>query len=130
MLELDKKFLAELESTWVQKLKVFLYHAGCSGTKVSVETEFNLDNTLELLESNFSQVYTPKTDLIHLQNGRLTRIIKADHTWQEKIRYIFSSDEIQDRCGCGTSFAFEKKVPKIDLEKLKMMRQNFTRNSP
>lgn len=125
MLELDKKFLKELQDAWVQKLKVFLYQAGCSGTKVSVETEFELDETLELLESNFSQVYTPKTDLIHLQNGRITRTIKADHTGQEKVRYIFTSEEIQDRCGCGTSFAFEKKKPKIDLEKLRAMRENF-----
>ena len=99
--------------------------AGCSGIKVSVETEFELDETLELLESNFSQIYTPKTDLIHLQNGRITRTIKADHTGQEKVRYIFTSEEIQDRCGCGTSFAFEKKKPKIDLEKLRAMRENF-----
>ncbi len=146
MLELDKKFLAELEGTWVQKLKVFLYEAGCSGMKVSVETEFEVtDELVELPPPNlplsweewsFSppvreglgegiKIYTPKTDLIHLQNGRITRIIKADHTGQEKVRYIFTSEEIQDRCGCGTSFAFEKKKPKIDLEKLRAMRENF-----
>lgn len=142
MLELDKKFLAELENTWVQKLKVFLYQAGCSGTKVSVETDFEVtDELVELPPPNLPlsgeewsssdpvregiKIYIPKTDLIHLQNGRLTRTLKADHTGQEKVRYIFTSEEIQDRCGCGTSFAFEKKKPKIDLEKLKIMRENF-----
>jgi Fe-S cluster assembly iron-binding protein IscA len=125
MLELDKKFLKELEEAWVQKLKVFLYEAGCSGTKVSVETEFQRDESVEHLESNFSQLYTPKSDAIHLRNGRLTKTVKADHTGQEKVRYIFSSEEIQERCGCGTSFAFEKKKPKIDLEKLRKMRENF-----
>ena len=125
MFKLDKKFLVELQEAWVEKLKVFLYQAGCSGIKVSVETEFEQDENLSLLESNFSQVYTPKTDLIHLQNGRLTKTVKADHTGQEKIRYIFTSEEIKDRCGCGTSFAFEKKKPIIDIEKLKAMRENF-----
>ena len=125
MLELDKKFLTELQDAWVQKLKVFLYEAGCSGTKVGVENDFEINETLELLESNFSQLYTPKLDAIHLQNGRLTKTLKADHTGQEKVRYIFTSEKIQDRCGCGTSFAFEKKVPKIDFGKLKMMREKF-----
>ena len=127
MLQLDKKFLSELEDIWIKKIKVFLYEAGCSGKKVWVETDFEIDESLELLESNFSHIYTPKTDIQHLQDGRLTRTIKADHTEKEKIRYIFTSNEIQDRCGCGTSFAFEKKKPKIDFEKLKHMKANFNK---
>jgi hypothetical protein len=46
----------------------------------------------------------------------------------KQIRYIFSSEEVEDRCGCGTSFAFEKPAPKINLEKLKNMRENFLKN--
>ncbi len=60
-----------------------------------------------------------------MENARITRTVTADHTGEAKVRYIFVSDEIEERCGCGTSFAFEKKVPKINLEKLKMMRENF-----
>ena len=55
----------------------------------------------------------------------ITRTVTADHTGQEKTRYIFSNPKVEDRCGCGTSFAFEKKVPKIDLEKLKLLRERF-----
>lgn len=127
MLQLDKKFLAELEESWVEKLKVFLYEAGCSWKKVWVEAEFDIDEDLEILESNFSQIFIPHTDRVYLENGRLTRTSKADHTGKEKIRYIFTSEEIQDRCGCGTSFAFEKKKPKIDFEKLKNMKANFNK---
>jgi len=90
-----------------------------------VETEFDIDNSLKLLKSNFPSLYVPQTDAKHLQNGRLTRIIKADHTGKEKIRYIFTSNEIQERCSCGTSFAFEKKKPQIDFEKLKQMKAYF-----
>ena len=125
MFLLDKKFLSELESNWVKKLKVFLYEAGCSGKKVWVETDFETDESLKLLESNFSHIYAPQTDIKYLQDGRLTRTVKADHTGKEKIRYIFTSNEILDRCGCGTSFAFEKKKPQIDFEKLKNMKKIF-----
>ena len=44
---------------------------------------------------------------------------------KEKNRYIFSNEKILDRCGCGTSFSFEKKKVKIDLEKLKKLKENF-----
>lgn len=128
MLELDKKFLAELRQSWVQKIKIFLYEAGCSGNKIGVETEFEITDDLEICELGIDtqiQLYIPKTDISYLKNGRITKTVKADHTGQEKIRYIYTSDIVQDRCGCGTSFAFEKKKPKIDLEKLKKMRENF-----
>lgn len=125
MLQLDKKFLAELQESWVQKLKVFLYEAGCSGKKVWVETKFEVDDSLTSVPVPWIQIYIPKTDRVHLENGRITRTVKADHTGKEKVRYIFTSNEIQDRCWCGTSFAFEKKKPQIDFEKLKNMKANF-----
>ena len=127
MLQLDNKFLAELQASWVQKLKIFLYESGCSWKKVWVETEFDIDENLLRWESNFSSLYIPKTDIAHLENGRITKTVKADHTWKEKIRYIFTSDEIQDRCWCGTSFAFEKKKPRIDFDKLKNIKAVFSK---
>ncbi|MGB2111463.1 MAG: hypothetical protein ACPHY8_06730 [Patescibacteria group bacterium] len=47
------------------------------------------------------------------------------HLQGVKDKYIFSNPKIQDRCGCGTSFSFEKKVPKIDLEKLRLLKDRF-----
>ena len=67
----------------------------------------------------------PKTDKQYLENASITRVVVADHTGVAKTRDIFASDDVEDRCGCGTSFAFEKPAPKIDLEKLKQMRENF-----
>jgi len=135
MLQLDNKFLAELQASWVQKLKIFLYEAGCSWKKVWVETEFEVTDDLEISELGTGtlvpvpgiQIYIPKTDIAHLENGRITKTVKADHTWKEKIRYIFTSDEIQDRCWCGTSFAFEKKKPRIDFDKLKNIKAVFSK---
>ena len=126
MLQLDKKTVSEFQEAWVKKLKVFFYEAGCSGTKINMETEFQVDETLDELESAYEfHLYVPKTDTQYLANASITRVKKADHTGIEKIRYIFASDDVEDRCGCGTSFAFEKPSPKIDLEKLRQLRQNF-----
>ncbi len=126
MLQLDKKTITEFEEAGVKKLKVFFYEAGCSGTKINMETEFEITSEIQELKTEYwFWLYVPKTDFKYLENANITRVVKADHTGEEKTRYIFSSDEIEDRCGCGTSFAFEKPVPKIDLEKLKKMRENF-----
>jgi Fe-S cluster assembly iron-binding protein IscA len=91
--------------------------------------EFALDDEIEKIESEYCfDVYVPKTDKKYLENARITRTITADHTGIEQVRYIFASEEVEDRCGCGTSFAFEKPAPKIDLEKLKKMRENFLKS--
>jgi len=130
MLKLDKKTVAEYEEAWVEKLKVFFYEAGCSGMKIDMQSEFEVDDKIEKLESTYDfEVYVPKTDKEHLEDANITRVVVADHTGVAKTRYIFASDEVEDRCGCGSSFAFEKPVPKIDLEKLRLLRQNFKNNS-
>ncbi len=129
MLTLDKKTVTEFESEGIQKLKVFFYEAGCSGTKINMETEFEVTDDIEQLEADYAfALYVPKSDKEHLEHARITRVVVADHTGIEKTRYVFSSDEVEDRCGCGTSFAFEKPAPVIDLEKLKKMRENFIKN--
>lgn len=130
MLRLDKKTITELEEAGIGKLKVFFIEAGCSGTKIEMETAFELSGEIDKLESEYSfDLYVPKTDKKYLENAKITRVVVADHTWVAKTRYIFASDEVEDRCGCGTSFAFEKPVPKIDLEKLKLLRKNFKNKS-
>ena len=129
MLTLDKKTVSEFEETGVEKLKVFFYEAGCSGTKIDMSTEFELEESIDKLESNYGfDVYVPQTDRKYLENAKITRVVVADHTGEAKARYIFASDEVEDRCWCGTSFAFEKKKPKINLSELKNMKHNFLNN--
>lgn len=130
MLQLDKKTVWEFEQSWVKKLKVFFYEAWCSGTKIDMSSEFEIDSEISQLESEYGfDVYVPKTDKQYLENAKITRVVVADHTGVEKTRYIFASDDVEDRCWCGTSFAFEKPAPKIDLEKLKALRENFKNKS-
>ncbi|NDK09963.1 hypothetical protein GW846_04235 [Candidatus Gracilibacteria bacterium] len=126
MLQLDKKTVSEFENAGVKQLKVFFYEAGCSGNKIDMQTDFELTDDIEMIDSEYLfSLYVPKTDRVYLENAKITRVVKADHTGREQVRFIFTSGEVLDRCGCGTSFAFEKKQPKIDLEKLKKMRENF-----
>jgi Fe-S cluster assembly iron-binding protein IscA len=91
-----------------------------------MSSDFEVSTEIDKLESEYGfEVYVPKTDREYLENAKITRVVVADHTGEAKSRYIFASDEVEDRCGCGTSFAFEKPVPVIDLEKLKLLRLNF-----
>lgn len=131
MLQLDKQTVTELETTWVEKIKVFFYEAGCSGTKIDMSSDFDITDDVEELDSGYQfKIYVPHADRKYLENARITKTVKADHTGKEKIRYIFASDDVEDRCGCGTSFAFEKKAPKVDLQKLQKLRENFkTKNN-
>jgi len=130
MLKLDKKTVAEFEETGVEKLKVFFYEAGCSGTKIDMSYDFEIDSEICELESEYGfKLFVPNSDREYLEWASITRVVVADHTGEAKSRYIFASDEVEDRCGCGTSFAFEKPVPKVDLEKLRLLRQNFKNKS-
>jgi hypothetical protein len=85
-----------------------------------------VDENLQEIQNEYGfDLYIPKDDSEKLIGGRITKVAVADHTGEEKIRYVFSSEQVLDRCGCGTSFGFEKPVPKIDLEKLRKLRERF-----
>lgn len=145
MIKIDKKTLIEFQENKVKKIHVFFYDAGCSGTKVDIETDFD-EKDLELvaifpdLDSQGKPVNNPplqwegiKVYIIPANKEQfdwamVTKIReKSDnpHLQGVKDKYIFSNPKIQDRCGCGTSFSFEKKVPKIDLEKLRLLKDRF-----
>lgn len=126
MLKLDNKTIADLENKGVKNIKVFFYNAGCSGTKLNVEENCELTDELVQLEWEYCfEVYVEKKDADKFENVRVTRTITADHTGVEKVRYIFSSDDVQQRCGCGSSFSFEEKKLKLDLSKLAELKKKY-----
>gem|GEM_PF-5861460 len=53
MLQLDKKTITEFEEAGVKKLKVFFYEAGCSGTKINMETEFEITSEIQELKTEY-----------------------------------------------------------------------------
>ena len=131
MLHFDKNFLKHLNDIWAKKIWVFFYEAGCSGTKVDIKIDdfdevdlIPIVSSQEREQSGF-QIYVKEEEKEKFEWARITRTVIADHTGQEKIRYILSHPEVKERCGCGSSFSFEKKVPKLNLEKLKDMKKKF-----
>ncbi|MDD3793425.1 MAG: hypothetical protein PHI37_01315 [Candidatus Gracilibacteria bacterium] len=129
-MKLDKNTVLDLINRKVEKILVYFYDAGCSGTKVDIKEDFIVDDSLEKLELSSSPffVYVEKKDKNKFKNSIITKTITADHTGKEKIRYIFNNEQIKDRCGCGSSFSFDKKTPKFDLSKLKDFKNNLKNN--
>lgn len=128
-MKLDKKTVLDLIERKVEKIFVYFYEAGCSWNKVDIKEDFEITDDLEKLELSSSpfSVYVEKKDKQKFAWSIITRTVSADHTWKEKIRFIFSNDQVVDRCGCGSSFSFEKKSPKFDLSKLKDFKNNLTK---
>ena len=130
-INLDKNTISYLKSLWVKKIKVLFYDAWCSWTKIDLLKDFDINEDTVSIEDKKEelgfQIYAEKKDVEKLKDCTITRVVKADHTGKQKIRYIFTSKGVKDRCGCGTSFSFEKKKPKLNIEKLKSLKANFKR---
>lgn len=131
MIKIDKKTLVEFHEAGVSKIHVFFYDGWCSGTKVDIESNFEVTEELfqcTSLDEYWIEVYVKIENKEKFDGAMITKIReKSDnpHLQWEKSKYIFSNPKVEDRCGCGTSFAFEKKIPKIDLEKLRFLKDRF-----
>lgn len=126
-MKLDKKTVLDLIERKVEKILVYFYDAWCSGTKVDIKEDFEVNSDLEKLDLSSSPfaVYVEIKDKDKFNWSIITKTVTADHTWKEKVRYIFSNEKVKDRCWCGSSFSFEKKQPKLNLENLKNLKNNF-----
>ena len=126
-MKLDKNTVLDLIERKVEKIFVYFYDAWCSWVKVDIKEDFEITDLLEKLELSSSPflVYVEKKDKEKFKNSIITKTISADHTRKEKVRYIFNNEQVKDRCGCGSSFSFEDKKPKLDLGKLKDLKSNF-----
>mgnify|MGYP003963627829 CR=1 FL=1 len=125
-IKLDKNTVRYFEDKNISKIKIFFYESWCSWTKVDISDDFKIDDNLVQVETDYLfDLYIEKKDQDKFMDCNITRTVKADHTWKEKIRYIFSNEKVKDRCGCGSSFSFDKKEIKIDLSKLKDMKLNI-----
>ncbi len=132
MLNIDKNALKYFKEEKFEKIKIFFYNAWCSGTKVNITDNFDItENLLKItlkIENHELLCFFDKKDKEKFQNCSITRIIKADHNWKEKISYIYSSENVKSRCWCWSSFSFwEDKEPKIKLESLKKLKWKFNK---
>lgn len=131
MLKLDKHTLAHFREAGSRKIKVFFYDAGCSGTKLDIMSDFQITLELILIETNADfEVYVEGKDKEKFENCSVTMLIpkknnENPHLAGNKIKYIYTSDRVVERCGCGTSFGFTKKIPTFHLENLKNIGKIF-----
>ncbi len=127
-MKLDKNTVLDLMNRKVEKILIYFYDAWCSGTKVNIKEDFDITDDLQKLELKSSpfEVYVEKKEADKFVWAVITKTVTSDHTGKEKVRFIFSNEQVKDRCGCGSSFSFwEKKKPKLDLSKLKDLKNNF-----
>lgn len=127
MLKIDKNTISYFKWENAEKIKIFFYDSGCSGTKVNIISDFDIDESVEFFrEEDWIKIYIEKIEKEKFENCSITRVSTADHTWKEKIRYIYSAEQVKWRCGCWSSFSFwEWKKVKLDLSKLKSFKNNL-----
>jgi len=126
-MKLDRNTVIDLVNRKVEKIFIYFYDAWCSGLKVNIKEDFEVNDDLQKLELRSSpfEVYVEKQDFLKFKWAVITKTVVADHTWKEKTRYIFSNEQVKERCGCGSSFNFWGKKVKINLTKLKDLKNNF-----
>ena len=125
-MKIDKNTINYFKENNAEKIKIFFYNSGCSWTKLNIVSEFDIDESVEFFrEEEGIKIYIEKIEKEKFENCNITRVSTIDHTWKEKIRYIFSSNKVKDRCGCGSSFSFSEKKLKLNLEELKNIKSKF-----
>lgn len=111
---LDKNSIQSFLEQGVHEISISFIQSGCAGTKVSVETEFDRTGLVSApITENLVAFYKPEEREV-LETGRITFA---------KGKWLFASDKVQDRCGCGSSFSFEKKL--VDSSKLAKLQEIF-----
>lgn len=119
ILEIDEQILRDFPE---KNLKVYFYQAGCEGTKIHITWDFQMDDC-EFISLHGKNIYFEAKQKSQLDGGKILKKTSSGngHTSYEK--YIFISPKVQSRCGCATSFSFDKKL--IDTQKLKTLQGLF-----
>ena len=111
---LDKNSIQTFLGKDIYSIFISFIRSGCAGTKVSVETEFDATGLVSSPVAEGLTAFYREDEREILEWGRITFT---------RGKWLFSSEKIQDRCGCGGSFSFEKKL--IDTGKLAKLQEIF-----
>ena len=119
-LEIEKNIL---DKFW-REIKVFFYEAWCEWTKINITEDFKKD-WLSFFELSWKKIFYEKKDENNLDWWKILQKTEdknqSKHSQNDK--YLFISPKIKWRCGCATSFSFEKKL--IDKDKLNKLKNAF-----
>ncbi|GAB0175032.1 MAG: hypothetical protein HHAS10_09110 [Candidatus Altimarinota bacterium] len=111
MIYFDKLSLETWKKEGVNSLSVFFYKSGCAGTKIQVERGKNSLCNKEIVQDDIT-LYIKDDESALLENARIT---------QAGSKWIFTSQNINTRCGCGSSFSLKSDSPLKDkVERLRI----------
>jgi len=120
MLNISKNILDNFKENETMEIKIFFYKWWCSGTKLNITDKFIKDSTVSFLEEiEWVKIYVDKLDKNKFKDCNILQVKNTDHTWIEKVKYVYKSNFIWKRCWCWTSFAFSEWHDKrFDLKEL------------
>lgn len=116
-LHIEQKILDTFNSN---DIKIYFYESWCEWTKINFWADFDKTG-LEFITVSGKDIYFEQKDKENLDGWKI--VSKIDTNWWHSTheKYIFLSEKIKSRCGCATSFSFEKKlIDKNKLNKLKI----------
>lgn len=120
LIRLDKYICADFLRQWVTDVNVDIIQAGCAGSKIVVTPRTQSDDRVA------SEVHNGIRSWI---TPELAQKLDGAQIARAKGKYYLVSGHIQSRCGCGTSFSFEKKSIPTNLTKIHRL-QNALKSSP
>lgn len=120
LIKIDKYTCADFLSQWVADVNVDIISAGCAGSKISITPRTTHDTRIESDEHNGIRCWILP---------ELTQKLDGAQIAKTKGKYYLVSASIESRCGCGTSFSFEKKTIPTNLTKIHRL-QNALKLSP
>jgi Fe-S cluster assembly iron-binding protein IscA len=113
IIKLDKYTCAEFLAQWVTDINVDVLDSGCAGQKISVSPRTESDERLSSEEHLGIRCWIKPEFVEKLDRAQIAKT---------KGKYYLVSKNIQTRCGCGTSFSFEKKRILVDMAKIHRIR--------
>lgn len=97
MLRLDPKSLISWRERGIHTISCIVTDSGCAGHKIMITEEGN---------TNLDSILEQDGLIIHLSKKYLPFLEHATLTWTGK-KWIAKSDQINTRCGCGSSFSLK-----------------------
>ena len=118
--KLDPYTSAEFVAQGVTDVNVDIIASGCAGSKIAVSARTSEDMRIPSETHNGVRLWVLPEHVELLDGAQIARA---------KGKYFLVTKKIQARCGCGTSFSFEKKTVATNLAKLHRL-QNILKSSP
>ncbi|MBP9812483.1 hypothetical protein KBC86_03810 [Candidatus Gracilibacteria bacterium] len=112
MIHFDKKTLDQWKNDGIKNISLFFYESGCAGTKIQVETKKNPECDTEIIQDSLC-FFVRRSEFELIDEGHITQVGK---------KWIFTSPNINTRCGCGSSFSLKSESPLLDkVAQMKLM---------